>query len=604
MLCKTTMRAALAHVLGIVGIIGAFGASAAADSPYAAESLTGSAPYSIKGSPMGKIVLDVEIDTLIPAATYYLAVNFWSAQLTDQLGVTYEETTPDTAGVQGDPNSDPPVATVQPRIGTGTGFRFYTVTDSVRPSATGVTPAVTGVDGTIATVTGITIERAYRGDKTDTSGVYQVVVPAALAIDTHVRLDLSNNLAVRTKGAATYRADLYIYENLGDARVAARATAPGDVPSNHLFADHSPLFEVKSKIATPKVTPHLATADVGYERPQKLDANDNVLVTSGGPFRGFVAEGESTKNVGVLATIMLNQVADSDPTKSGNQAFLNAATGMALPATHNANTGARIVVKAKAGAFGFGNGAGDGRMGEVALKGDNPGTDKVEDADHTYHAGGAPRAFMASTSKECENNPLTLRSGTPLTAINPNDRDNPTFSKEATQGDATVRGIGPFYFCVLVSENEVEIPNIGDDRDLDGYEITVTPMNGTSPGPVLSGANGGSVDRNGTSVNITYLSTEAAYNQVLVIVNRGTREAEFWMTEFQTEGETMVDEEGLRGTVAAGSRVTRRIQDELTIMKGNRASGTLNLTAPTNEVDVMTIQFHPGTGQVDTTIYQ
>ena len=63
MLCKTTMRAALAHVLATVGIIGAFGASAAEptgaslDSDIATEALTGTAPYTITASPMGQIVM-------------------------------------------------------------------------------------------------------------------------------------------------------------------------------------------------------------------------------------------------------------------------------------------------------------------------------------------------------------------------------------------------------------------------------------------------------------------------------------------------------------------------------------------------------------------
>ena len=41
-----------------------------------------------------------------------------------------------------------------------------------------------------------------------------------------------------------------------------------------------------------------------------------------------------------------------------------------------------------------------------------------------------------------------------------------------------------FYLCVNVSQNEVAIPAVGDDRDLDGYKITATPLHGKSPGPV------------------------------------------------------------------------------------------------------------------------
>ena len=53
------------------------------------------------------------------------------------------------------------------------------------------------------------------------------------------------------------------------------------------------------------------------------------------------------------------------------------------------------------------------------------------------------------------------------------------------------------------------------------------------------------------------------------------------------------------------SRMVIRIQDMLMVNEGGmpRASGTLNLTAPEGEIDVMTLQVHPGTGQIDTTVY-
>lgn len=630
MLCKTTMRAALAHVLATVGIVGAFGAGAAPDAPYASESLSGKSPYAITASPAGEIVLDVEIDTLLENDDdHYMVVHFWNAQLTRELGIDHDPSDlaqgrldEDVAGTAGDPvGTANGTAPTQPMLGEYSNIRFYNIIPS-RQANPNVTPAVTAVAGEVlscgAPSTGgntnpclgvPTLERAFRGDETDNSGVYKISISSAgdITIDTRVRIALgAGSLAIRSKGAAKYYADLYIYETIGDARAAARASTPAGAPNTHLVHDQQLLFEVKSKIAKPKVEAHLATADVAYERQAKYDAKDNVLVSNGGPFRGFVAEGMTTKNVGVLATIMLDQITDAS-TKPGIQMFMDAADGGNY--TGNPNTGARIVVKSAAGNFGFGNGAGTGPMGEVARKGDNPATDKVEDASHTYHAGGAPKAFMVSTDTTCMNNPLrlTVAGATPGSrmAIAPNDRDNPTMSKDATQGDATVSGAGPFYFCVLVSENEVPIPAVGDDRDMDGYKISVTPLSGTSPGPSASDQNGGSIDRNGVTVNITYLSTHPAYNQRLVIVNRGAREAEYWMDEFQTEEGTMVMSSDIRGTVPAKSRTVIRVQDKLMVNESGmaRASGTLNLTAPEAEIDIMTLQVHPGTGQIDTTVY-
>ena len=399
---------------------------------------------------------------------------------------------------------------------------------------------------------------------------------------------------------------MYIYDNLGDARAAARASAPADVPNNHLVAEYSPLFEVANKIAAPEITPHLATADVGYERTPTLDALENEVISSGGPFRGFATKGMSTPGVGVFATIELNQKEDNPRTAMVDEgAFLNAATGLAYDG--DPNTGASIVVTADAGAFGFGNGAGDGPRGESKVTGDNPNTPAVE-TDATVNAGRRPMAFRIAASGACSAGmPLTLQVANAAgmnVAINPLADENPTFSSQATRAVATVTGAGPFTFCVLVNENEVAIPALGHDRDLDGYSITATPMNGTTPGPATTG-NGGAIDRNGTTLNITYLSVHPAYNQRLVVVNRGTRDAEFWMDEFQTEPGTMVMNE-IRGTVAPKSRMVIRVQDALAVNEGGmtRASGTLNLTAPNRDIDVMTLQVHPGTGQIDTTVYQ
>ncbi|MDE0420332.1 MAG: hypothetical protein OXK76_05500 [Gammaproteobacteria bacterium] len=602
------MRAALAHVLGTVGIVGAFGAGAAPDDPYAAESLTGMAPYSIMGSPMGEIVLDVEIDTLLDTGTYYLAVNFWTAELTGELGLTYTETAPDTAGTAGDPVGTvmPTNMLMQPVIGKGTGFRFYTVTASVQGNPT-ATPPVTAVDGSISGPTAVpnsdvTLTRAYRGDEEESGGAYRmVVVGAGIPIDTRLRLDLSSNLAIRSKAAAGYRGDVYIYEELGDARAAVRASAPGDVPDNHLFSGHSALFRVASKIAAPTITPMLVTADVGYERAGDPENN----VSTGGPFRGFTAP---SPNVGVLATIALNEKMDNPATAMTDEgAFLAAATGLAFEGT--VNTAARVVVTSTVdGAFGFGNGAGDK---ERRVTGDNPDTPAVE-TDYVLNAGGAPMAFrVGAVGATCGGTALTLSAPNAdgdQVSINPLADTNPTFSAMANQGAATVSGGGPFQLCVNVSTNEVAIPAVGDDRMLDGYMMTVTPMSGPatgrSAGPAKSGA-AGSIDRNGTTVNIAYLSTNLSYNQRLVIVNRGSRDADFWMDDFQTEEGISITGE-ISGTVKAGTRMVVRVQDMLDSsdeIGAPRASGTLNLTAREAAVSVMTIQENLGTGQLDTTMY-
>ena len=363
MLCKTTMRAALAHVIGMIVVLGAFGAKAEQEDPFAAESF-GDAPYTVKGSPVGTIVLDVELDSLIQDGEHFIAVNFWTAQLTAAIPLTYtpDGDDPDVAGTAGDLSADPVVDAVQPMIGSGTGFRFYSHAISTSTSADGT---VTGAAGAFTDLTGITLARARDGDPDDSSGVYQMTVASDIALPTvtttknRVRIDLTEMLKVPNTDAGAYRGDLYIYDNLGDARLAAAASHPDDVPDTYLIAGYSPLFSVANKIAAPEVTGYLATADVGYER---VVGEDGV---PGGPFRGFTDDGESgDPDVGTLAMITMG-VADGD--------FLDASTGEAF--TGNVNDGAMVSVTSAAGNFGFGTGAGDGPNGEY----DDPATmDMVE----------------------------------------------------------------------------------------------------------------------------------------------------------------------------------------------------------------------------------
>ena len=429
------------------------------------------------------------------------------------------------------------------------------------------------------------------GDATHSTGVYQMTLPAAtdIAIDTHIRLDLGSLLAVSSTSASSYTAQVWIYEELGDARAAAR----GVPPANYAYQSQpQSLFSTASSLATASATvsANLLTADVGHQN---------------GPFLGF-DEDMSTmtdEDVGNLATIELEEDDYGD--------FLDAATGAAL--TSRVLTGADIEVSSMVpGAFGFGVGAGTGANGEVEILGDNPATeDEVED-DFVLNSGGAPTAFMISSSPACMDNPLML-SNAAGDAVDPNAEMDAVLSGDATMGTASVTGLGPHYFCVLTENadgdmNEVAIPIVGDPRALDGYSIEVTTKAGMASGPVVTG-DGGSIERNGASLNITFLSLDPLYEQRLVIVNRSNREARFWMDDgdFQSEPGTMISSkmgtDGINGTVGPGVRMVVKVQDVLESDGELRASGTLNLTAPEANVDVMTVQVHPGTGQVDTTLY-
>ena len=186
----------------------------------------------------------------------------------------------------------------------------------------------------------------------------------------------------------------------------------------------------------------------------------------------------------------------------------------------------------------------------------------------------------------------------------------------ATSGTARI-GAGESFFCNNVTGNMDPIMEVGDPEMLDGYMLAVTPtinVQKMPPASVMPAAGepmaAGAIDRNGTTVHISFLSASERVLQRLVIVNRGTDPARFWMNEFQAEGGAMVTHIGdaelaqeTESDVPGGARRIIRVQDNLAVSQNPpRTAGTLTVAAPTRHIDVMTVQVVGGV--IDTTVYQ
>ncbi|MYA15878.1 MAG: hypothetical protein F4Z28_03480 [Gammaproteobacteria bacterium] len=431
-------------------------------------------------------------------------------------------------------------------------------------------------------LTDVGLTRASRGDETDNSGVFKIDAASDLAIGTRIYVRFTNNeIAVPDRMPREYQAEVYVYARLGDARAAAGADTPAEAPGNYLFrAIHGPggthliMFEVANRAAAPTVTAHLATASVA---------------ASGGPFTGFepTAATGTTVHTSGLTTTTLRQ-SDSD--------FFDASNGRRIDPSANVNKGVTVEVTAEPGAFGFGTGTGDRERG---IDPEN------EDAEPQV-----PTAFnIADDTTDCTG-------GSPLTltiegkAIDPGATTDPTYSADADGGHTTVTGGGPFHLCVNTAGNTTVIPAIGDEAQLDAYRVTATSLlelatdtTAAVEGPSGS-ADGGAINRNGTSVNISYLSLDDERNQRLVIVNRCPCEVEYWMDSFQAEDNTSVFGR-IQGTVAPKSRRVIRVQDVLQYNRDEgmpRAAGIINLTAAERDIDIMTVQEETNAA-IDTTIY-
>ncbi|MXY58310.1 MAG: hypothetical protein F4029_12035 [Gammaproteobacteria bacterium] len=357
-------------------------------------------------------------------------------------------------------------------------------------------------------------------------------------------------------------------------------------------------------------------------------------VDDGGPFRRFVPGGMGGKNSGVLGKsntyVYKGFTATGDPRAAASPAawthgYQNAMTGAEVADSIVASLG----VRATSTAGNFAVATKDG--GAIVASKRGEATNR--------------NPWMMAKEAECTSGPLTLGvvGGTIETYQSANcpvgspadcdgdpdgDPDAATGGGNLKASDLTPAGIasaniatgsagqalGDNYFCVLVNGNTDPIPEIGDPQNPAEYNLTVTPMLANADNhpfkPSAIAKDVGAIDRNGTTVHVPYLSTHEAYNQRLVLVNRGADAATFWIEDssFNLEDGTTLMENKLSPDnammVPGTGRLVVRVQDNITFMGATRGAATVNVAAPTRDIDVMTIQVHPGTGQIDTTVYQ
>ena len=206
-----------------------------------------------------------------------------------------------------------------------------------------------------------------------------------------------------------------------------------------------------------------------------------------------------------------------------------------------------------------------------------------------------------------EGEPLIGADGEAATA----DSGSQTFSLPATPTSvASFHDI--WTLCLNVDilgkeTNTVPVPN----EDFTGT-VTITGPDADEGQDAGTGTIG-AIRRNGTSVNIAYLTVSHKYNQRLIISNRGSTPAMFDLGGFTTEDGTMVDlsaeakaarAAGLNMVPAKGQLVLR-VADLLEFTgEHKRAAATLSLNARSHSIQVATTQVNLEDGSTDTVLYE
>jgi hypothetical protein len=126
----------------------------------------------------------------------------------------------------------------------------------------------------------------------------------------------------------------------------------------------------------------------------------------------------------------------------------------------------------------------------------------------------------------------------------------------------------------------------------------------TNPTASLSGTIG-AIQHNGTTVELPYLTTFEDYNQRIVMVNRGSVDAAYSISDFQTESDTTaVAGTAATGTIPAGGSAVVKVSDVVTLTGKTRTAATVNIVAATGNISVATTQVNLADSSTDTIVLQ
>ena len=145
----------------------------------------------------------------------------------------------------------------------------------------------------------------------------------------------------------------------------------------------------------------------------------------------------------------------------------------------------------------------------------------------------------------------------------------------------------------------LEIPEVDIKAALNFLKVATAQF---AP-PNVAAQDIGSIERNGTTVRLPYLSTADGYNNRLIIVNRGSVAADYTLTFTTEDGTTATAGHMAEGMVAANSTMVIRVGDAVTLVGGSRTAATLAVVAPNTLVDVATTIVNLEDGSTDTVTY-
>ena len=181
----------------------------------------------------------------------------------------------------------------------------------------------------------------------------------------------------------------------------------------------------------------------------------------------------------------------------------------------------------------------------------------------------------------------------PLTTKGPNDKVLEKVTVAAAEGVTAL--------CVAVpATNTAEIPE-GEYTVAVDYEGLT---NAAFPPLDLAETSIGRIRRDGTRVQIPYLTTFSGYRQNVVIVNRNTKPVAYTFKFVAEEGVAATPGAMAEGMVPAQGRAVLKATDIVSLAGKTRTAATLDVVAASGTVDVATVQVNMNDKGTDTVLLE
>ncbi len=172
--------------------------------------------------------------------------------------------------------------------------------------------------------------------------------------------------------------------------------------------------------------------------------------------------------------------------------------------------------------------------------------------------------------------------------------------REVLESVSIAAAVGTTSFCIAVpATNTTAIPSGSYTVAVDYAGIS----NAAFPPMDIAATTIGRIRRDGTQVQIPYLTTYENYTQRVVLVNRNRVPVTYAFTFTPEEGTTAEAGAMATGTVPAQGTMTVRARDIVTLTGKTRTAATLDVVATSGSVDVATTQVNADTGGTDTVVY-